>query len=324
MHLEGCDRATARFLIESWKPNTQKAYQVYLKQWNTFCLIRRVNKRKPTNFQVCSFLRELSEKEKSYSTVNKARCALSLYLPRQDNGETMGKEFWVTRAVKSASDKNPGQAKHSYFWDVTVVFDLFKSWGPNSSLSLKCLVKKLVVLLLLVTGQRGQVALLMHLDKMSQDDMGVVSFALTGQLKTARVGERNKLLALSPYDREPRVCVVRTLKEYLKRMAPVRANSGETSLFLSYVRPFEAVERGTISRWVKDVLGAAGVDTNQFGGHSTRGAGVSAGARLGVITDVLLRYGSWKSQRTMAKHYLKEVRDESAQDLGQVLLDCLA
>ena len=105
-------------------------------------------------------------------------------------------------------------------------------------------------------------------------------------MKTARTGQPLETLNLPFYDKEPRLCVVQTLREYIERTRPLRCDNG---LFLSYVRPFGKVSRDTISRWVVSTLKEAGVDTDRYGAHSTRGAGVSTGAKLGVASNVLLK-----------------------------------
>ena len=50
--------------------------------------------------------------------------------------------------------------------------------------------------------------------------------------------------------------------EYLKRTQGSRGD--EDKLFISFQKPHKAVSRDTISRWVKQVLEAAGIDTKVF------------------------------------------------------------
>ena len=58
-----------------------------------------------------------------------------------------------------------------------------------------------------------------------------------------------------------------------------------------------------------------------FSAHSLRGAGVSAGARMGLSADILMQYGSWRNQKTMARHYKKPVEERVKKQLGTALLD---
>ena len=153
---------------------------------------------------------------------------------------------------------------------------------------------------------------------MVQEDDAVVTFVLNKPMKTAKTGEPLQTISLKSYDKVPKLCVVRTLKEYLKRTKPIR---GSPMLFLSYKKPHTNVPRDTVSRWVMSVMNQSGIDTGVYKSHSTRGAGVSAGVRLGISTNVLLKYGSWKGEKTMAKHYAKKVEDAPEVDLGQAPLD---
>ena len=50
------------------------------------------------------------------------------------------------------------------FWDVSLVFNLFRSWPNNRDLSLKLLSYKVAILLLLVTGHRGQTVVALLVD----------------------------------------------------------------------------------------------------------------------------------------------------------------
>ena len=316
-----CSRNTANFLCESWQDGTKSCYNPYIKKWFTFCLIKGYDKYNATEAQVCAFLQSLSEAAYSYGAVNTARCALSVVLPKGKNGETMGKRYWVSRACRSAYLRNPPRPKYTYFWDVKIVFRCIKNFGRNSKMSLAKLGRKVLVLLLLVSGQRGQVARALSLDHMTSWDDGSITFNLLYPMKTARTGEKLAQLKLEPYHREPKLCVIRALKRYLERTEKLRKSR---LLFVSYVKPHEDVSRDTISRWVLHVMRVSGVNTNRFGPHSLRGAGVSSGARLGISTDLLLKYGSWKGKTTMARHYQKPILAEPTDTLGARLLDDMA
>ena len=111
-------------------------------------------------FQVCTFLRKMSKDGYSYGAINAARCALSLLLPRQPSGDTVGKDYWVSRACRAAWVINPPRLR--YTRNVGKVFKCLKDWESNKRLTLKRLVMKLLILVLLTTGQRGQVALAME------------------------------------------------------------------------------------------------------------------------------------------------------------------
>ena len=187
-----------------------------MSQWMAFCLIYHVSLRTPSPFDVCRFLRLLSDKGRAFGTVNAARCALSVLLKNLDNGRTMGTHYWVCRAIRTTYRRNPPTPKYTTFWDVRVVFNMFLRWGPNEALSAQFLGFKLVTLILLVSGQRGQVIPALDLRNMAWLSSGSVRFVLKGLMKTARTGEPLKELVLEPFHEEESLCVVCALKCYLK------------------------------------------------------------------------------------------------------------
>ena len=57
-------------------------------------------------------------------------------------------------------------------------------------------------------------------------------------------------------------------------------------LFVAVKRLHKAVTAATISRWLKEILFRAGVDTNIFKAHSTRTASTAQGVSTVDITKV--------------------------------------
>ena len=66
----------------------------------------------------------------------------------------MGKHYVIHWFLRSVYERNPPKPKYSKFWDVSLVFKLFKSWPHNKELNLRDLGFKVATLILLVTGQR--------------------------------------------------------------------------------------------------------------------------------------------------------------------------
>ena len=48
-------------------------------------------------------------------------------------------------------------------------------------------------------------------------------------------------------------------------------------LCISYVKPYGAVTRSTISRWLKSLMSSAGIDISKYSAHSIRSAAASKG-----------------------------------------------
>ena len=140
-------------------------------------------------------------------------------------------------------------------------------------------------------------------------------------MKTTSVGESLPVISLKPYPWKQYVCVVDVIKTYIRRTAPLRGKARE--LILSFRKPHAPISRDTVSRWVLHTIMQAGVDTSKYKAHSTRGATTSAGAKLGLSSNVLLKHGSWKNHETMAKFYSKPV-DAPEVLVGDAIRDALA
>ena len=137
-------------------------------------------------------------------------------------------------------------------------------------------------------------------------------------LKQGRPGYKPELLRLVSYP-DKRLCIVNYLKVYLNKTLDIRQN--EKKLFLATNKPHRAAKRDTISRWVKEVLKEAGVDTAVFKAGSTRAAAASKASTAGVPLDEILRAGGWARKSTFQKWYKRDVRKEGGAQMAAKILD---
>lgn len=105
------------------------------------------------------------------------------------------------------------------------------------------------------------------------------------------------------------LCPVDCLKEYEARTSQWRPSnpSSPNKLFLSFVAPHKPV-----SRWVRSVLSASGIDTSVFQCHSVRGASTSTAAQSGVTLAQILEMADWSGERTFLKFYYRPQFDPTA------------
>ena len=111
------------------------------------------------------------------------------------------------------------------------------------------------------------------------------------------------------------------LKEYLRRTKDLRVGK---ELFITFVKPHRHASRDTISRWIKEVLNMAGIDTTKFSAHSSRSASKSAAFDRDVPLDNILQAAVWSSQKTMSKVYCRPVlatHTKTVKSLVQSVLD---
>ena len=70
------------------------------------------------------------------------------------------------------------------------------------------------------------------------------------------------------------------------------------------------MHRDTVSRWIKNVLEKAGVNTKVFSAHSTRAAAAASAARSNnVPINTIMEAAGWSRESTFKKFYDKPVKD---------------
>jgi hypothetical protein len=224
---------------------------------------------------------------------------------------TAGTHPVVIRFMRGVYNTRPPGPKYSYTWDIDKVLVYLRKLSPVKHLSLKDLTLKLTMLMVLTNAARAQTVHLLSVHKVKKFSSEFV-LQFKGLLKQSRPGFDCSLFHLKAYPPDRRLCVYTVLKEYLSRTRTLR-NKGDDALLISYVKPFKAVTRDTVSRWVKTVMIRAGI-SDSFGSHSVRAAVVSKANLSGVpLKDILERAG-WSNQSTFAKFYNKKVVKDSTFD----------
>ena len=97
----------------------------------------------------------LHEKGLSYTTINTARSAISAITLSEDK-DTVGCHPLVSRFMKGIYKGSPPTPRYQSTWDVQPVLTYLASINSVDKLDLKMLTLKLVMLIALVSAQRGQ------------------------------------------------------------------------------------------------------------------------------------------------------------------------
>ena len=101
------------------------------------------------------------------------------------------------------------------------------------------------------------------------------------------------------------------MEAYLKATEKFRSSEESNRVFLSFQRPYHPVAKATITRWLCDVLIAAGIDSKIFKAHSTRAASTSVAAKKHLRLDDFLKMGDWTSPSTFQRFYYKPIIDDT-------------
>ena len=292
-------------IMASWRPDSQKQYASYLKRWISFCNERKADVSNPAITDALEFLSSLYyQSNLGYSAINTARSALSIIFPVSD-GCTFGTLPVVKRFMKGIFESRPSLPRYSGIWDVSIVFDYVESLGEVELSSLYELTIRLTGLLALLTSQRRQTLHCLDISASSMIEKGnELTFVVGKKVKQTRPGCHQAPLVLKSFPNNPKLCVVRHVKQYLLITKSLRGDT--TSLFICTTKPHKAASKDTISRWIRTLLQRAGVPAI-FSAHSTRAAASSAAASVNVPIDVILQNAGWQSQTTFATYYNKDI-----------------
>ena len=97
-------------------------------------------------------------------------------------------------------------------WDADVVLKFLKKWSPANSLSLQQLTIKVVLVWILVSGQRGQAIWLMDLRNMSWTKNDV-RCRFGDPLKTSTPRSHQNEIVFGAFPSDKALCVVRYLRQ---------------------------------------------------------------------------------------------------------------
>ena len=245
-----------------------------------------------------------------FSALNTARSAVSTVA--SINNIPVGQHPLTKRFMKAAFNVKPVLPKTIITWDVDKVLLYLRSLSPVRSLSLYNLSRKLVTLLLLLSGQRGQTMTVLDIRNISISK-SKVSLRIGELLKTSRPNFHQQELSFVGYAPDRRLCIIKVLNEYIDRTEPLRGSV--TRLFITTRPPYVAVSRDTIARWTKQTLSDAGVDMTIFTPHSTRSASTSKAAS-NIPLDTIMKTAGWTQESTFSKYYKKDTKSSHSFDIA--------
>ncbi|CAH3175287.1 unnamed protein product [Porites lobata] len=98
--------------------------------------------------------------------------------------------------------------------------------------------------------------------------------------------------------------------KYLIRTSNLRGSCSQ--LLICHCKPHGPASKDTISRWLKQVMLDAGINTSVFKPHSTRSAATSAAKSADVPLDEIMTTAGWRSSSVFAVYYNKPLLNDSS------------
>lgn len=301
----GTPRSALDIMLNSLANKTYKQYDCALKSWWQFCSKFQLNPYQVSVPYILKFLSERFEAGASYGSLNTARSAIALIM-----GPKLGADDRVKRFFKGVFRSKPPTAKYDVTWDPGIVLSYLNSHYADDNLDLQKATKKLVTILALTTGHRVQTLSLIKIQNIKFTSDGI-QITITDTIKTSSRNSLHPILQLKVYKNNLEICPVTIIKTYLKMTEPIRQNMEH--LVLTFKRPYKNASSQSISRWIKSVLGEAGIDINMFSAHSTRHAATSAANRAGLSIDLIRKTAGWsKNSEIFARFYNRPMVEEQS------------
>ena len=189
----------------------------------------------------------------------------------------------------------------------------------NEELSIKLLSEKIVILLLLLGGERIN-SLTTFLVESMQITTNECTFIPCKLLKHSRTGYVHRPVTYKNYPQNIKLCPVRLITEYIKRRNNLlQGDTSINSLFITYKKPIRATHRDIIASWIKNIMNELGVDTKVFKPYSCRSASTSVATNAGVTIGNVLKQGNWKNACIFYKYYFKEIENSKTFNEGLLL-----
>ena len=306
----GCgnlSESAKELILSSWRGKTSRAYDSHFQKWLGWCSERGCDPISGPISDVVNFLADLHSQGYQTNSLNAYRSAISSVHDKVDDMD-VGKHPLVARLLKGAFHARPPLPRYTGTWNVQVVLDCMLQWGDTTSLSLKLLTYKLVMLMSLARPSRSAYLASLCIDNCHYKPEGVV-FVPSVLAKQSRQGKPLTEYFFAGFTDNRELCPVETLRQYQKVTVSLRKES--THLFVAIVKPHKPVAPCTIARWLKEVLKLSGFDTNIFTAHSTRSASSSAAADSGVTTSDILKAADWSSESVFRKFYYRPTHNPS-------------
>ena len=282
-----------------------------------YCQEHNLNPHQADYKEGMCFFAQLFEQNHKHGVIAVARSALSAVLYKR-NGLPFGQDPNVSQMMKSIFKLRPTLPKYVVTYDPDIILNYMNTLPDNSSLSLKLLTKKLVMLLCLLSGQRSQSIHAIQTNYMKFSNNKYICY-IPKVLKTTKPGKHLAPLEFEKFPNNSKLCVASCIDEYMKRTNPIRDNmeTRPVQLILSYAPPHDIVGSATIARYAKLFLHMSGIDVTVFTAHSTRSSSASKVESLRLSLKDIQKAAGWSNGSTFRKHYKLPIQ----RNFGSTLLE---
>jgi hypothetical protein len=286
---------------------------------------------------VLEFLQSLVRRGRALNTVRGYVTAISSRHALVQVGQdlvSVGAAPPVRTWLRGLSIQHPPPVVRVPAWDLEVVLSALSSspFFPLHSCDLKLLTLRTVFLVAITSAKRASELHALRHDTALRRPTEFVLFSDESFLpKVATVWHRSQPVVVGaiPNDAEGvlrKLCVYRSLAEYLDRTKGLYGDARPPQLFLCYggSKVGQPVGKQRVSAWLKEVVHYAyslqGLRLPAVKGHDTRKQATSWAHAAGVDPGVICEAATWSSSSTFARFYRLNVLRSDRADFGRRVL----
>ncbi|XP_052006407.1 uncharacterized protein LOC127660311 [Xyrauchen texanus] len=311
--------------------STRSLYDLKWRVFEEWCADKNIVPFLCSVSNVLSFLQDLLDKGRAFSTVKVYLSAISACHVGIDSG-TIGRHPLVCRFMRGARRLHPVSKPLVPPWDLSVVLNALSKapFEPIDSIVLKLLALKTALLLALTTAKRVSElqALSVHPSCMMFAPDGQRALFRTNPAFVPKVldhADTVRAVDLPAFHPPPFsspeeerlhcLCPVRTLYMYVQRTRTLRKSN---QLFVSWADSFKGkpISRQRLSHWMVEAIVLCYNSMNMeppvgLRAHSTRGMSTSWALFKGISIQEICAAASWSSPHTFIRFYRLDVTEPS-------------
>jgi len=309
-------------ISKSRRDCTQIQYERVLNKYMAFCKAQGRSPYEEDLGLALDFLQMLLDEEiaprhgkekRGYSCMRIAVSALSTILVC--DGVPFGQHHITKSFMKGVLKERPITHRYQTQWDPEMVLSKLKNppYITADKMPLLLLAKKTLFLILMATCRRVHIAKALYINKEKCTIKKGSSVTFHIERKDLKQGDsmQDKPLPLvvKAFPMNRSIDPVLYVRTYMARTKQLRGDIKQ--LFITTKGPTRPISADTARNWVKDILKDCGVDLNQFGPGSTRGASTSKASALGASLEEILKAGQWSNKSVWQKYYKKPIVQSS-------------
>ena len=301
--------------------STKACYKARWEAFSCWCNSRDQDPFKTDNAVIASFLQDLFDRGRAWSTIRGYVAAISACHPSFQE-KSLGSVAEIRDFIGGVFKLRPPVKSIIPRWDLGIVLHALAMgpFEPLSEASLQCLTYKTAFLVAITSAAR--VSELQALDsrpELSRLHRHKATLRLNPAFmpKVPNPTYLDREIELEAFYPNPKdhlekalhkLCPVRALRFYLQRTEALRQ---DPQLFVSYQTGGEGkkVSKSTISRWIKQTIMFSyrhlgrDLPISSVRAHSTRAVASSLADVRGVSPAELCAAATWSSSMTFARHY---------------------